>query len=173
MYFAFHDPVEYDSADGTTVKGTIGSQEIFTVGNGGQSLYVVRTEPNGEPKHVLASLLRKREVKVERPRPDPKAPRQKCIKAFKKLINILAADGWLPTEVDDGWDEVELTPTYAKLVEAVFGVDEALAYFEHVESGKTGAIRFIWDYDMNPEEMTQDYTVNLDDSIVKWSKLYE
>ena len=58
--------------------------------------------------------------------------RQKRERALVRgVIRALKAAGWQPHSVDDGGEEREKTPTESAMMEAVFAVDQATAYFQH------------------------------------------
>ena len=47
------------------------------------------------------------------------------------VIRALKAAGWMPHSVDDGGDEREETRTESAMMDSVFAVDQATAYFQH------------------------------------------
>ncbi len=47
------------------------------------------------------------------------------------VIRALKAAGWQPHSVDDGGDEREQTRTESAMIDAVFAVDQATAFFQH------------------------------------------
>lgn len=82
--------------------------------------------------------------------------------AITLILEGLAAKGYHPYEVaDDTWnlsDRTDVT-TVDEAVELATGVDEAYVFVTTPENGE-GWIRFI--LGNHPEEVANDYTVNLD-----------
>lgn len=59
------------------------------------------------------------------------------------VIRALKAAGWEPVEVDDGGDEPEPATTETAMIEAVFAVDQATAWFRHAGHPRKCCILFV------------------------------
>lgn len=59
------------------------------------------------------------------------------------VIRALKVAGWTPVKVDDGGEERQTTTTETAVLEAVFAVDQATAFFRHPGHPRLCCIFFV------------------------------